>query len=353
MNYFLAALSGFILTLILSPLIRRYALARQIVDAPGGRRVNLKPIPRLGGLAVVVSFWLTILAIALFWPQLLNFTGQTFLGLDRNLFGVLLGALILATAGVIDDIRGLSPVQKLIAQVLAAVCVPLFGIHIQWLAHPLGGPDIQLPLWLDTTLIILWIVALINVVNWLDGLDGLASGIGAIAALILFFLSLASFVNQPATAMLAIVLFGSSLGFLPYNFNPAKIFLGDSGSMLIGFLLAIIAVISGGKLATAGLVLGIPILDAAWVILRRLTSGQSPFIGDRKHLHHRLLDAGLGQKQTVILYWTCSALFGAIALGSRTYGKTLTALAMLGVMILLGGTLVALEQYKAKIKPHE
>ncbi len=353
MQYFLGALAGFVLTLLLTPLVRRFATKNDIVDQPGGRRVNLKPIPRLGGVAVVASFWLVILATAIFWPKQLAFTNQQILGIDRNLFGVLIGGLILITAGIVDDVKGLSPAQKLLAQILAAACVPLFGIHIQWLAHPLDGPDIQLPFLLDTVLIIVWIVAIINVVNWLDGLDGLATGIGSIAALILFFLSLATFVNQPATAMLAIVLFGAALGFLPYNFNPARIFLGDSGSMFIGFLLAIIAVISGGKLATAGLVLGIPILDAAWVILRRLASGQSPWKADRRHLHHRLLDAGLSQKQTVILYWSFSAIFGAIALGSRTYGKTLTGIAMIAVMILLGGTLVLVEKYRSKARsPH-
>lgn len=342
--YLLAGVASFSLTLLLTPLVRRYALAHQIVDQPGGRRINMAPIPRLGGVAIVAAFWLVILLITVLAPDKLNFTGDRLLGIDRNLFGVLLGSLILVTAGIIDDIRGLTPAQKLVAQVLAASCVPLFGIHIQWLAHPLGGPDIQLPRVIDTGLIIVWIVGLINVVNWLDGLDGLATGLSTIAALILFFLSLAPFVNQSATALLAIVVFGAGLGFLPYNFFPAKIFLGDSGSMFLGFLLAIMAVISGGKLATAGLVLGIPILDAAWVILRRLAAGQKPWKADRKHLHHRLLDAGLNQKQTVILYWTFSALVGAIALGSRAYGKTMTGLAMLGVMIILGLILVELER---------
>lgn len=346
MQYLSAAAAAFILSLLLTPLIRRLAIKFNIVDQPGGRRINQQPIPRLGGVAIVASFWLVILLVQSIRPELLNFTNQTILGIDKNLFGVLLGSLILVAAGIVDDVKGLSPAQKLGAQILAAVMIPLFGIHIQWLAHPLGGPDIQLPLWLDTALIIVWIAGLINVVNWLDGLDGLATGISTIAALILFFLSLAAFVNQPATALLAIVAFGASLGFLPSNFNPAKIFLGDSGSMFLGFLLAIFAVISGGKLATAGLVLGIPILDAAWVILRRLAGGQKPWAADRKHLHHRLLDAGLNQRQTVVLYWTFSALFGSIALASRTYGKTITALTMLGIMITLGLALIWLERRK-------
>ncbi len=337
MFYLWLSLIALALTGLLTPLIRQLALQYKIVDQPGGRRVNTTPIPRMGGVALILGFWLTLAGLTALSPDQLNFSGQFILGIDRNLFGVLLGSLILAITGIVDDIYNLSPLVKLIAQLAAAACIPLFGIHIQWLAHPLGGQDIQLPLWLDTLIIVGWIVSLINVVNWLDGLDGLATGVGAIASLILFFLSLAPFVDQPATAVLAIVLFGSCLGFLPANFNPAKVFLGDSGSMFLAYILAVLAVISGGKLATAGLVLGIPILDAAWVIIRRVLSGRSPFKGDRLHLHHRLFDAGLSQKQTVILYWIISGLFGSIALASRTYGKTLAGLGVLVVVLLLAG----------------
>ncbi len=344
MEYVLSAVLTTILAVLLTPLVRKVAIDRHIVDVPGGRRVNTSPIPRMGGLAVVVAFWLTVLGIQLVKPELLHFSGVEIFGIDQNLLGVFLGSMILLVTGIIDDVKGLSPLQKLTAQFAAAACVPLFGIHIQWLAHPLGGADLQLPLWLDTIGIIIWIVAIINVVNWLDGLDGLATGIGTIAGVILFFLSLAPFVNQPATALLALILAGSSLGFLRYNYNPAKIFLGDSGSMFLGYILAIIAVISGGKLATAGLVLGIPILDAGWVIVRRLATGQSPWAADRKHLHHRLLDAGLNQRQTVALYWTFSALFGGIALASQTYGKTLAGLAIVVLMIALGITLMIIEK---------
>lgn len=352
MHYYLALLASLVATILLTPLVRQFSLKNKIVDQPGGRRINSQPIPRLGGVAIVVSFWLVIIGINLISPGLLDLTGRSILGLDRNLFGVLIGALILVSAGIVDDLIGLSPLAKLIAQFLAAICIPLFGIHLQWLAHPLGGPDIQLLPTLDAILIVFWIVGLINVVNWLDGLDGLATGVSGIGALALFFLSITAFVNQPATALLAIVLFGSCLGFLKYNYNPARIFLGDSGSMFLGYMLAIFAVISGGKLATAGLVLGIPIIDAAWVILRRLKSGQSPWIADRKHLHHRLFDAGLNQKQTVLIYWIFSAIFGFIALFSRTAGKTLTGLAVVGVVLAIGLILWILDrrQSSATIK---
>lgn len=346
MEYFLSAVAGVVLATALTPIVRQYSLKKGIVDQPGGRRINQEPIPRMGGVAIVASFWLIVLVINLFWPHMLDLAGESILGLDRNLFGVLLGSAILVSAGVIDDIKGLSPLAKLGAQFLAAICIPLFGIHLQWLAHPLGGPDIQLTSVVDAILIVVWIVGLINVVNWLDGLDGLATGVSGIGALILFLLSMAVFVNQPATGLLAVILFGCCLGFIPFSFNPAKIFLGDSGSMFLGFMLAIFAVISGGKLATAGLVLGIPILDAAWVILRRLAAGQKPWQADRKHLHHRLFDAGLNQKQTVFLYWVFSGLFGVIALFSRTNGKALSAVAMLAVMLIIGVVLLTLDKQR-------
>lgn len=349
MVYLLSALVALILSLFIVPAIRRIAIANKIVDQPGGRRIHKEPVPRMGGVAVVLSFWIVVLGVAYTRPDLLHFTGETIGGIDKNLLGVFVGSMILMFTGIVDDARGLSPVIKLLAQFAAAACVPLFGIHIQWLANPIGGLDIQLPLWIDTALITLWIVGIINVVNWLDGLDGLATGVSSIAAFILFFLSLAPFVNQPATALLAIVLVGSGLGFLKFNINPAKIFLGDSGSMFFGYMIAILAVISGGKLATAGLVLGIPILDAAWVILRRVFSGQSPWVADRRHLHHRLLDAGLTQKQTVTLYWALSAIFGSIALASRTYGKTIAAVTIFGLMIVIGLGLVLFDRYKNKL----
>ncbi len=346
MQYIIAGLAAFIITLILTPLVRLISTKYGIIDQPGGRRINKEPIPRMGGVAIVISFWLTVLGISLFAPGMLDFSHQSILGVDRNLLGVFVGAMILMTVGIVDDIQGLSPLVKIASHVAAASCIPLFGIHIQWLAHPFGGPDLQLPLWLDNLLIVGWIVGMINVVNWLDGLDGLASGVSSIASIIIFFLSLASFVNQPSTATLAIVIFGATLGFLRYNYNPARIFMGDSGSMFLGFMLAILAVISGGKLATAGLVLGLPILDAAWVILRRIMAGQRPWQADRRHLHHRLLDAGLSQRQTVLLYWAFAGLFGGIALASRTYGKTMAGVAILIIMLIIGFTLVVLDRRK-------
>ncbi|GFP33632.1 UDP-GlcNAc:undecaprenyl-phosphate/decaprenyl-phosphate GlcNAc-1-phosphate transferase, partial [Candidatus Hakubella thermalkaliphila] len=207
-----------------------------------------------------------------------------------------------------DDLRGLTALQKLFWQIVAAVIVVASGIGIDFITNPLGGV-IQLDtlrillvtvngnpygisVWGDL-LTIFWIVAMINTLNFLDGLDGLAPGVTGIGALVVFGISLASGGPELATALLAIILAGAALGFLPYNFYPARIFLGDSGSMFLGFMIGVVSIIGSAKIATALLVLGFPILDLGWVVIRRLIQRKSPFVADRGHLHHRLLDAGL------------------------------------------------------------
>ena len=180
---------------------------------------------------------------------------------------------------------------------------------------------------------------MINVMNWFDGLDGLTGGLSTIAAVAMVFLALEPMVNQPATALLAAIVAGATLGFLPHNWNPARIFLGDTGSMFLGFMVGVFAIISGAKLATAALILGIPILDALWVIFRRLLAGQSPMKADKRHLHHRFLAAGFSPRATVLILYTIAALFGMIALTTGTHGKVS---ALLWLLLLAGGMGVGL-----------
>lgn len=332
-----------VLSATLTPIVRRFALARGVVDKPGGRRIHAKPTARLGGLAVFAAFWLALTIVLIFKPEGLISATNMIGDIGMNVIGVLAGAIILVLLGIQDDVVGVRPHWKLFWHFAAAFMPVLFGVKIWWLNNPLGGPNIVVG---DFTYLIvpIWIVLIINVVNWLDGLDGLATGVSAIAATILFFLSLAPFVNQPATALLAIILAGAALGFLPYNFNPAKIFLGDSGSQFLGYMLAIFAIISGAKVATAALVLGVPILDAMWVIGRRIISRTSPFKADRGHLHHRFLDAGLSQRATVLVYWVISLGFGLAALQTQTAGK-LTAGVWLLIVMLLIATIVLRGSY--------
>jgi UDP-GlcNAc:undecaprenyl-phosphate GlcNAc-1-phosphate transferase len=196
-----------------------------------------------------------------------------------------------------------------------------FGLGVDYIANPFGGREFRLDSFffmdfsvLGSIFVILWIVGFMNVVNWLDGMDGLAGGVGAIGALTLFFLSISDLVNQPPLAVMAIALVGALLGFLYFNFNPAKIFMGSSGSFFLGFMLSVLAIFAGGKIATVFLVMGFPILDAFWVILKRMKEGKSPFLGDRGHFHYQLLDCGYSERKTVSLICLLSALFGFSAL---------------------------------------
>lgn len=315
-------------------------------DYPAPRKVHTKPTPRLGGVAIVVAFLCLAIGYNLISTRL-NFTPFHIWLFDKRLFGTLLGVLILLVIGVIDDIRGLKPWQKLIGHILAAGMVVLFGISINYLRLP-GGLHLELtsliyPITIFThtynfvvfgdLITMLWIVLMINTMNFLDGLDGLASGVSVIAGIAIFFLCLS--LGQPAAALLAIIFSGAVFGFLPWNFNPAKIFMGDSGSMFLGFMLAVLSVISGGKLATAFLVLGLPILDVVWVVLRRLVYGKSPFSADKMHLHHRLLSIGLSQRQVVLVLYFVAAGFGTVAVLSSTAAKIQALFWLLGLMAAL------------------
>lgn len=329
MMYLVAALLAGLISFGLTPYVIKLAVKWGAVDRPdGGRKLHRRPTPRLGGLAIAVAFITTIIAI---------------LPLTRPLTGLLLGAVILVSVGVVDDRRGLSPWVKLAWQVAAAVVALAGGIGITALSNPFGGQIaltwgrqlIELgPLRFHVTPVanlftIIWIVGLVNAVNFLDGIDGLATGVSGIACFFLFALALS--LHQPAVAVLAIAGFGAAMGFLPYNFFPARIFLGDSGAYLMGLILALLAIYSGGKLATAVLVLGFTILDGLFTVLRRLYHRRSPFKADRSHLHHLILDFGFSERQTVLLYYGIAILLGMLALHSGTVVK-LVAIATLGLV---------------------
>lgn len=331
----------------------------KLFDWPSPRKVHPKPIPRLGGVAIVISFLILVIGYSLASHRL-NFSGFEILRVDKRLVGVILGLLILLIVGIFDDIRGVKPWKKLFWQIVAAGMPVLFGLSIQYLRLPFGEHlnlnTLQIPItvfghgfnfvvWGDL-LTIFWIVLLINTFNFLDGLDGLSSGIGTITAAIIFFLSLA--LGQDANALLALLIAGVCLGFLPWNFNPAKIFLGDSGSMSLGFLIGVLSIISGGKLATAFLVLGLPVLDVGWVVVRRLFKGISPFAADKKHLHHRLLTAGLTQRQAVIALYLIAIVFGSVAVVASTQAKINAILVLSGLAAALALVLVGLEWRKRR-----
>lgn len=348
--YILPFLISLVLSFGITKVLIGYLTKNKIsLATPRERDIHQKPTPRLGGLALFLSFWLVILFILIVNPNKLDFSGEKILGFDKNLLGVFLGSVILLAVGIADDIRGIKPIPKMIWQLAAATVVVIFGIKIWWLSNPAGGLNIILG---NFTYIFvpLWIFLIVNVVNWLDGADGLADGISFITLIVLAILSVTSYVNQPATALICAVLAGASLGFLFFNFNPAKIFLGDSGSMFLGFMIAVAAIISGGKVATVALILGIPILDALWVIARRIFSGKSPMRADKLHLHHRFLGIGLSQRQTVLILYLISATFGIIALQTTTAGKVIASLWLLAAMVIIGAILVIIKVRNIKHK---
>lgn len=311
---------------------------------PRPRDVHTKPIPRLGGLAVVASFLVVVILISIFDPSKLHFTNQTIFGVDRSLLGIIGGIIVLAVAGAVDDIRGMSPSKKFFWQLVAASIVAASYIAITVVTDPFGG-TLAIGNW-GYVLVVLWILVVINAVNFLDGLDGLASGMSLIATVTLYLLAVQPDVNQVSMSVLAAILIGSLIGFLPLNWFPAKIFLGDSGSMVLGFLLAVFAIISGGKFLTAVLVLGIPLFDLAWVVMRRLHDHQPIYQADRLHLHHRLLQVGLSQRRAVTLIYFIVAAFGIIALRAPEIGKLTTFCIIVGLMFIGAVALVVVGRQK-------
>ncbi len=328
-------------------LIRGFVITTKLsLVAPRERDVHTNPVPRLGGVAIALTFVSLALLLYVVNPSLLTFVPTQFLGIDRNLFGILLGVVLLLGVGIFDDIKGLQPITKLAFHFLAGGILAWSSVLIFHITNPLGG-KIELGI-LAMPLVILWVVFMINVINFLDGLDGLAGGISLIATIILYLLALNPTVNQLSMSVLAVLLIGALIGFLPFNFYPAKIFLGDSGSQVLGFLLAAFAIISGAKLATAFLVLGIPILDVLWVVSRRVLTKQPVYKADRYHIHHRLLQAGLSQREAVVLLYTLSAGFGIVALQTQSQGKLVAAILLVIIMVLGGALLVVRTRSKTE-----
>ena len=300
----MAAGVAFLLCFGMTPPVKRFAELIGAVDQPSERRINKVPIPRMGGLAIFLGFVLTAL---LFVP------------LSTQVTGILLGAVIIAVMGAVDDIVSLNPWIKLLGQIVAAVVVIRCGVVFDAVSNP--NPLAEVAFieigWLSVPLTVLWIVACTNAVNLIDGLDGLAVGVSAISSLTMLVVSL--IVSDPAVSLLLAALTGACLGFMPYNLNPAKIFMGDVGSQLLGFVLSTVSILGLFKMhaiitfVVPFLALALPLADTTFAFFRRILRGQSPFHPDRGHLHHRLLDMGLSQKQAVALMYGISALLGIAA----------------------------------------
>jgi UDP-GlcNAc:undecaprenyl-phosphate/decaprenyl-phosphate GlcNAc-1-phosphate transferase len=292
--------------LLLTPGVGRFARILGVVDEPGEtRRLHVRPVPRLGGIALLLGIFVPALA---------------FLPLDGPYRGILLGAAVATTVGAIDDFRGLPWWAKLAGQLAAGTVAIGFGVTVDRFTFPGFGSQ-ELPEWVGGPATVLWIVAIMNMVNFLDGMDGLAAGICAIAGSTFAVIGLS--LGSPDAALLAAIVAGACFGFLHHNFYPARIFMGDSGALLLGFLLATLAVeglVKTAALATLVLpliVLAIPIIDTSFVFVKRMKYRRPIYAADRAHLHHRFLSIGFSQARAVIYMYAWCAILAAAALATR------------------------------------
>ncbi|HMV47777.1 MAG TPA: MraY family glycosyltransferase [Blastocatellia bacterium] len=337
-SYLILFSLSFFLTLGLTPLVRRWALRCGAVDLPdGGRRIHVRPTPRLGGMAIYLAF-LATLGVA---PWLGTLVSQNLLNNWQDVGVVLLVGTLIFALGIYDDFHGARAAIKVTVQALAATLLYAYGFRISGLSSPFGGWW-ELSALLSFPLTVLWIVGITNAFNLIDGIDGLASGASAFALLSLFLCSLAQ--EHPEVSLISIILVGAVLGFLRYNFNPATIFLGDSGSLLLGFMAAVLSLVGAQKsptliaIAIPLISFGLPVVEVGISLSRRFVSGAPLFEGDRRHIHHMLLKRGLTQRQVVILLYVICALFtlfGLMLLNPQR-NKVALILFVLGVGVVLG-----------------
>ena len=341
------------LAYVITPLIQRLAIKINALDLPGERKLHRQPVPRLGGIAIYLAFLIALNIGVLLSDTLLRLFEHAL----RGWLGLFFGGSVVLALGIVDDIYQLRPVKKLLFQTLAALIVYLSGLHITQIASPFNG-SIELG-WLALPATVFWIVGITNAMNLIDGLDGLASGIALIITATILFLSLVN--GKPALAVISAVLCGSTLGFLRYNFNPARIFMGDSGSMFLGFTLAVLAVQGTQKSSTAVAILipllffGLPIADTSLALWRRMikkprhdqaVQDWKLFRGDREHIHHKLLDLGLSHRSAVLTLYVVTGGLSALALTLTAVRSELAALILTALGLL---TLVVLHVISSRI----
>lgn len=335
-KFILVFILAFLLAWALSKLTMLVARRLGVLDYPTeDRKIHSKPIPLLGGWAIYGSFLLTILIL---WQSNLLLDGKV----DIATIGwFLLAGLILMINGYLDDRYSLSPKISIWGPILASVVVIWSGIQISYITNPAGGVLYldNLFAWDFVVLLItfLWLLGITYTTKLLDGIDGLTSSIGLIASIVIFVVSLSWDVVGSSTSLLALALAGAILGFLIFNWHPAKIFLGESGSTFIGFALGVLSIISGSKIATALLVMGLPVLDIFWVIIKRLKNGKAFWQGGQEHLHFRMLKSGFSQKQIVLFLSSVSLAFGLISILFTTKIK-ISALIIVFVLMVIMST---------------
>jgi UDP-GlcNAc:undecaprenyl-phosphate GlcNAc-1-phosphate transferase len=321
-------LAAFGVTFCATPVARFFAIKTGAVDVPTDmRRMHTSPVPRLGGLAIFLGFVCGVVFFA---------------DLNAQLRGMLIGCAIIVAVGALDDVFELSAVTKLIVQIIAAIIACSHGIIITGIANPIafiGGSYLHFGSVFSYIITVVWIVLITNAVNLIDGLDGLAVGVSAISSMTTLVIAL--LVSDLSIAVVAAAIAGACFGFLPFNFNPAKIFMGDSGALLLGFVLATVSITGLFKFyaivsfAVPFFVIGLPLIDAIIAIIRRVSKGQNPMSPDKKHLHHRLLEIGLTQKQAVVIMYVVSTVLGLIAVVMTTSGEVRALLLVVSIITCL------------------
>ena len=349
-----ALLCAFVVSFLMCPMVKSFAYKIGAIDVPNdNRRMHKKPVPRLGGLAIFLGFMVSMLL---------------FVKVDHQMQGILLGASIIVVLGVVDDMSPLRAYFKFCVQIFAALVAVFHGVVIQTLSNPnvfAESPYWDLG-WLAVPITVLWIVGITNAVNLIDGLDGLACGVSTISAISMLVIAL--LVSEGDVALVMASLVGACLGFLPFNKNPAKMFMGDTGSTFLGYILATISIQGLFKyyaivsFAVPFLILGLPMFDTLFAIIRRLAHGQNPMAPDRGHIHHRLIDMGLNQKQAVAALYVISSILGlsAVVLTSSGAIKAMLFLMALAVAAFLASRVIfrrdidkALQAEKAAAKNAE
>ncbi|HYE11945.1 MAG TPA: MraY family glycosyltransferase [Patescibacteria group bacterium] len=326
---YIAFLIALTIAYLVTPLVIKLAHRVGAIDVPkDSRRVHKVPTPRLGGIAIFIGFMAAVLV-----------TFQ----MDTRLISVLAGGVVIVIMGYFDDIKPLSAKVKLLVQIMAAAIVVYGGVKINMVTNPLSyiyegaDPYIRLGIW-SYPLTLVWIVGITNAINLIDGLDGLAAGVSTISALTLTVVAI--FLDQSYIALLAATLAGATIGFLPYNFNPAKIFMGDTGALFLGYMLSVLSVMGVVKSAAALSILvpifaiGLPIFDTFMAIIRRALSGKPFMEADKGHLHHKLLDIGLSQKQAVLTLYSISAVLGFSAIALVEANLKVAGILVLAVFFL-------------------
>ena len=337
----LTSLFAFILALAISfactPAVRMLAIKIKAVDVPkDNRRMHKVPIPRMGGLAIFAGFLVSVLF---------------FVPLGTEFRSILIGALILVALGIIDELVALEPKTKVAGQIIAALIPALSGVSIHGIVNPFVPGQYSTLGIFSIPLTVIWIVGITNAVNFIDGLDGLACGVSAIATVTMFIIAV--LFGETYIALMMAALAGACLGFLPYNMNPAKIFMGDTGSMFLGYILATVSIQGLFKFyavisfAVPFILLGLPIFDTGFAIVRRLLKGQSPLQADRGHVHHRLIDLGFDQKQSVAILYAFSALMGltAVILARTNESKLIILAIAVLVCFFLAMSLMSFEKH--------